>query len=440
MNEKYSNEGQVIDGGLISEFGEFLREFFVSYGLSEKSSGAIADLISVCIVILTAMVAYWLVKVIFVYNIHRFVAKSTVKWDDALAETRFLPRLAHLAPAIVISRIDHIFFAGRDDLLASLKVCIALYFIVIIAGIVFSFLDTVYRIVQHGNVLATLPIKGIVQAVKLVVFLVAAILVISVLFNKPPLVVFTGLGAMAAVLMLVFKDTIMGFTAGVMLAANQMVRVGDWIEMPSAGADGDVIDVALTTIKVQNWDKTITTIPAYNFISGSFKNWRGMTESGGRRIKRAIHIDMETVRFADEEMLARWRKIDLIRPYVEGKLQEIAEDNKKHCTDTSILGNGRRLTNIGTFRAYCLAYLKSHPKIHQKMTMLVRQLESGEYGIPLEIYTFVNDTTWAIYEGVQADIFDHILSVIGEFDLAVYQRPSGADNRAQLARSGGSVM
>jgi miniconductance mechanosensitive channel len=432
MNVQDTDSNRIAGSEHLIGLDRFLREFLASHGLGENLAGIVTDIVTGGIILLIAMLACWLVKAVIVRNVHRLVVKSPARWDDALLETRLFARLAHLAPAIIIGGLGRAVFAGNPAVLAALKVCVALYFIVIVAGVIFSFLDTLYLITQRGNFLAGLPIKGIAQALKLLVCLVATILVISILFGKSPLVILSGLGALAAVLMLVFKDTIMGFTAGIMLSANQMVRVGDWIEMPSAGADGDVIDVSLTTVKVQNWDKTITTIPAYNLISGSFKNWRGMSESGGRRIKRALHIDMQTVRFADEETLARWQKIGLIRPYLDAKLREIAEDNKKHGADTSILGNGRRLTNLGTFRAYCLAYLKSHPKIHQQMTMIVRQLEPNEFGIPLELYTFTNDIGWVAYEGIQSDIFDHLLSVIGEFGLAVYQRPSSADNRLLL--------
>lgn len=406
---------------------KFFREFFTSHGLSEYYANIVTDVLVGCAVILIAVFAYWLVKVIIVRNVHKFIKKGSSIWTEAMLETKLFTRLSHLAPAIVIGGLDNVAFAGNPTIFAILKICIALYCIVIIVSVIFSFLETIHLITERGHFLVGLPIRGIIQAAKLIVFLIAAILVISVLFGKHPLVILSAFGALAAVLMLVFKDTIMGFTAGIMLAANKMVRVGDWIEKPSAGADGDVIDVALTTVKVQNWDKTITTIPAYDLISGSFKNWRGMSESGGRRIKRSLHIDMQTVRFADEEMLARWQKIDLLKPYLCSKLQEIAEENLKCGTDTSILGNGLRLTNLGTFRAYCLAYLKANPNIHQQMTMIVRQLEPKEFGIPLELYTFTNNTAWAVYESIQADIFDHLLAVISEFGLAVYQRPSGTD-------------
>ena len=239
----------------------------------------------------------------------------------------------------------------------------------------------------------------------------------------------SGLGALTAVLLLVFKDTILGLVAGVQLSANKMVAVGDWIEMPKYGADGDVIEVALTTVKVQNWDKTVTTIPAYALISDSFKNWRGMQESGGRRIKRSVSIDVQTIVFCDEEMLGRFAKIKYIAEYIQKKKDELARFNQELKVDDSSLVNGRRMTNVGTFRAYVVAYLKHHPKIHQEMTFLVRQLAPSENGLPIEVYVFSNDKVWANYEAIQADIFDHILAVVPEFDLRVFQVPTGNDFR-----------
>jgi miniconductance mechanosensitive channel len=257
---------------------------------------------------------------------------------------------------------------------------------------------------------------------------------LATVLDKSPVYLLSGVGALTAVLLLVFKDAILGFVAGIMISVNEMVRIGDWIEVPKAGADGDVIDVSLTTVKVQNWDKTITTIPTYDLISGSFKNWRGMSDSGGRRIKRAIQIDMRSVRFADEALMAHWQKIDLLRTYLAEKQREIDMDNGRRGTDLAILGNGRRITNLGTFRAYCIAYLKAHPKIHQDMTFLVRQLAPTEHGLPLEIYVFTNDIRWPAYESIQADIFDHLLAVIGEFQLGVFQQPSGNDVQVALKR------
>jgi miniconductance mechanosensitive channel len=227
--------------------------------------------------------------------------------------------------------------------------------------------------------------------------------------------------------MLIFKDTILGFVASIQLSGHDMVRIGDWIEMPKYGADGDVIDVSIHTVKVRNWDKTITTIPTYSLVSDAFKNWRGMSESGGRRIKRALHIDLNSIKFCTDEMLERFKKFSLLRDYISSRQEEISRYNQEHKTDTSQLINGRRQTNIGVFRAYIIAYLKNHPKIHKNMTFLVRHLEPTEHGLPVQIYVFSNDQVWANYESIQADIFDHLLAAVPEFELRVFQNPTGHD-------------
>ena len=290
-----------------------------------------------------------------------------------------------------------------------------------------SFLNSVTDIYNNYEISRQKPIKGYIQIIKIITYIFVAIFVIATLMGRSPWVLLSGLGAMTAILLLIFKDSILGLVAGVQLSVNDMVRIGDWIEMPKYGADGDVIDVSLNTVKVQNWDKTISTIPAYALISDSFKNWRGMSESGGRRIKRAVNIDMASIKFCDAEMLERFQKIQFIKDYIEKKKDELAQHNKKLNIDTSTLVNGRHMTNIGTFRAYIQAYLKNHPKIHQNMTFLIRQLKPTEHGLPIEIYVFSNDQNWVNYEGIQADIFDHILAVVPEFDLRVFQSPTGHD-------------
>jgi miniconductance mechanosensitive channel len=322
---------------------------------------------------------------------------------------------------------------GSPRVLAGVSGAVSIYLIFIWLSVLFALLDTVQVVSEKRGHKRGVPVKGFVQAVKLVATVVGLIFVLAVMLNKSPVFLFSGLGALTAVLLLVFKDAILGFVAGIQISANQMVKIGDWIEMPKAGADGDVIDVSLTTVKVQNWDKTITTIPTYSLISESFKNWRGMSESGGRRIKRSINFDISSIRFADEDQLASWSKIGLVREHLANKRREIALDNERLGDEANVLGNGRRLTNIGTFRAYCLAYLRNHPHIHQEMTLLVRQLQPTEHGLPLEIYVFVNNTAWAFYEGVQSDIFDHLLAVAKVFDLRVFQQPSGGDVVSGLA-------
>ncbi|HEX2099812.1 MAG TPA: mechanosensitive ion channel domain-containing protein, partial [Candidatus Synoicihabitans sp.] len=330
-------------------------------------------------------------------------------------------------------------FGATPAVFATISTGVSLYLIVIWLSVLFALLNAIYALAEQHGRLKGVPIKGLFQALKLVAVLLAVIFALATLLGRSPLYLLSGLGALTAVLLLVFRDAILGFVAGIMISANELVRVGDWIEMPKAGADGDVIDVTLTTVKVRNWDKTITTIPTYNLISDSFKNWRGMKESGGRRIKRAIYLDMRTVRFADEAMLARWQKIGHVREYLQRKLSEIAADNQKLGLEANVLGNGRRLTNLGTFRAYCVAYLRAHPMIHQELTFLVRQLQPTAHGLPLEIYVFVRDTNWSVYEGVQADVFDHLLAVVEAFDLRVFQHPSGHDVREAVAQAPAAV-
>jgi miniconductance mechanosensitive channel len=278
------------------------------------------------------------------------------------------------------------------------------------------------------------PIKSYLQVIQLVMSIAVGIFVISIAIEKEPWALLTGLGALTAILLLVFKDTILGFVAGIQLVANDMVRTGDWIEMPKYGADGDIAEITLNTVKVQNFDKTVTTIPTYALISDSFKNWRGMQESGGRRIKRSVFVDVSSICFCTPEMVEKFSKIERIKDYVQQKQAELAAFNREHHIDETVTVNGRRMTNIGTFRAYLVAYLRHHPKIHQEMTFLVRQLQPTDKGLPIEIYVFSDDSAWAKYEAIQADIFDHIFAAMSEFGLRPFQRPTGYDITRVAAR------
>ena len=379
--------------------------------------------------LVVAVAVYKGVLLIIENVVIKLASRTRATWGDALVKTRILHRLAHFAPIVVLNALGSALFAQGTTEFMVAKVFVHLYLIVVSTGAIIAVLDLLCHSALQTRWGTEFPAKGLAQAAKLVVILVALILTMSILLNKSPTYLLSGLGALTAILMLVFKDAILGFTAGIMLSANRMVCIGDWIEMPSADADGFVIDVSLTTVKVQNWDKTITSIPAYDLVSKAFRNWRGMFDSGGRRIKRAMCIDMQTVRFADEAMLARWRKIELLRPYLTKKMAEIEQSNIREGLDPAVLGKGRRLTNLGTFRAYCVAYLNHHPDIHQGMLMIVRQLAPTAEGIPLEIYSFTSNTAWVRYEDIQSDIFDHLLAVIDEFGLAVYQRSSDASTR-----------
>lgn len=293
-----------------------------------------------------------------------------------------------------------------------------------------NILRIIDQIYSRSDISKVRPIKGYLQSIEMLTFLFGFICILSIILNKSPLIFVSGLSAMTAVLLLVFKDTLLSFVAGVQLTANDLLRVGDWVEMPQFNADGDVVEIALNTVKIQNWDKTITVIPAHQFLAHSFKNWRGMSESGGRRIKRSLLIDLNTIRFLETSDLEKLSKIKVLRPYIEQKLSDVENYNKSlQISDPSESINFRRLTNVGTFRAYVGEYLKSHPHIHKNMTFLVRQLAPNSEGLPIEIYVFTNDTRWAIYESIQSDIFDHLYSVLKEFDLSPFQKPTGRDLR-----------
>ena len=294
---------------------------------------------------------------------------------------------------------------------------------------IYSALDAANDIADYNHVSRRLPIKSFVQLFKLFLFFVAVIISISVLADQSPVYFLSGLGVMTGLVMLVFRDTILGFVAGIQLAANRMVSTGDWIEMDKYGANGSVVEVSLTTVKVQNWDNTLSMIPAYALVSDAFKNWRGMSESGGRRIKRSVSIDMESIHFLSEEEQARLSKVNCLKEYFANKSKEIAEFNTS-VEDSDMLVNSRHLTNIGTFRAYLIEYVTRHPLIHNDMTLLVRQLASTSEGVPIEVYVFTTDIRWNNYEEIQGDIFDHIFAILPEFGLRVFQGPTGTDIRS----------
>ncbi len=380
----------------------------------------------ILIIIGVAILSDFIVKRIIIQGIKQVAKKTKNTWDDIFVRRKVFNRLAHLAPAIIIYySLQYIFDAeGLVTFMGNLTQSYMVLVVLLVIDAVLNALHEIYR---------TLPIsdgrniKGYVQVVKIVFYFIGIIMIISIFSGETPKVLLGGLGAMAAVLMLVFKDTILGFVASIQLSANQMVNVGDWISMPDYNADGDVIDISLNTVKVQNWDKTIATIPTYALVSDSFNNWKGMEESGGRRIKRSINIDMKSVGFLDAEQIEKFRKYYVLKDYIEKKEREITEYNESLNLDEDTVTNGRKMTNLGTFRIYLENYLHNHPKIHQDMTFLVRHLQPSETGIPLEIYVFSKDQAWANYEGIQADIFDHILAIMPEFGLRVFQNPTGDD-------------
>jgi miniconductance mechanosensitive channel len=358
-------------------------------------------------------------------------------WRQALARNKLLSRMALTAQGMILEVHANIWLDSSSETLAVITLLSQLW--VLLYGLLsgFSLLDTIEAVMHNNGFGKEAPVRGLFQSLKLAASVLAIILALSMISGKSPLLLLSGLGAMTAILLLVFKDPILGFVAGIQLSANKMLMLGDWLEMPKYGADGAVIEMNLTTVKVRNWDNTITSIPAYALISDSFKNWRGMSESGGRRIKRSIFIDASSVRFLQRADIAQLEKSLLLKSYFDQKLPEIELFNQS--LDLSCALNGRRLTNLGTLRAYLTAFLNQHPDIHPQMTRMVRQLAPGATGIPLEIYAFCSDTAWLHYEAVQADIFDHVFAVIAEFDLRVYQQPSGYDLRQLQPRLSAAI-
>ena len=411
------------------------ESWLVDQGVGASVADVTATATGVLVVVVFAMVANLVAKRVLLRAVVKLAARTETSWDDVLTERRVFHRLAHIAPALVIY-----FFApavlGTDA--SATRIVIAgclLYLLVVIVSVLEGVLNATVDIVRASRFGRGVPLTSFAQVAKLVLYGVASIVALSVLIGESPVVLLGGLGVMTTVMMLVFQDAILGFVAGIQLSANKMVAPGDWIEMPKYGADGDVLEVALTTVKVQNFDKTITTVPTYALISESFKNWRGMSESGGRRIKRSINIDLSSIRFCDDAMLERLSKIHYMAGYLAEKRREVETWNATHEGEPATSLHPRRLTNIGTFRAYIVAYLRHHPKIHPKLTFLVRQLAPTDHGLPLEIYVFSTDQNWINYEGIQSDIFDHLLAVVPEFGLRVYQRLSDApDTGARLGR------
>ena len=377
---------------------------------------------------LLAALANILARRVIVVGIRLVVEKSRTQWDDLLVKHRVFMRASHLAPAVVLAWCVPFFPAGSAQ--QAIERLVQGYMIVVGMLVIGAVLNAVVDIYRTFDRARSNPIKGFVQGAMVLVYLMGGIFLVAALTGRDPWGMVKGVGAVTAVLMLVFKDLLLGLVATIQINANDLVHIGDWIEMPKYGADGDVIDVSLTTVKIQNWDKTITTVPTYALLTDSVKNWRGMQQSGGRRIKRAVHIDMNSIRFCTDEMVDRFEKIALLSDYIRGKRDELATGGEHAETDPSVMVNRRRLTNVGTLRAYILAYLKAHREIHSGMTFLVRQLAPSENGLPIEIYVFTSDTAWVNYENIQADIFDHILAAIPEFDLRVFQHPTGRDFQA----------
>lgn len=421
-----------------------MSELIVWINEIKQATPWLASLMAVVGLVLAAWIANFITKSILVRGLLSLLqpkdSGNAKAMPGEFKRYGFIKRLANVVPALVIT-FGIRYVPGLPEAAVVVVLNVANAFIVLTLAIaVANMLDMANDVYQQRPDAAIRPIKGYLQVVKILIYAVAVLLMIATLLDRSPLILLSGLGALAAVLMLVFQDTILSLVASVQITSNDIVRVGDWVEMPQLNVDGDVIDIALHTVKVQNFDRTVTTIPTKRFISDSFKNWRGMQESGGRRIKRAIYLDQTSVRFLSVEEKKHLAAISLLGDYLGAKQKEIDEWNAALAERGKEPANTRRITNLGTFRAYVVQYLKNHPRVHQSMTLIVRHLSPGPEGLPLEIYCFTNTTVWVDYEGIQADIFDHLLSILPEFGLRVFQQPSGSDMMSWSANTRALAM
>ncbi|MFV0597530.1 mechanosensitive ion channel family protein [Shewanella sp.] len=406
-----------------------ISSWLSSIGIDSQPSDGMSTSIMLLACVLVAAIAYFIMRRGVIRAVNMVILRSKATWDDVFMRYRVLEKLAMLVPAIVLNLLVPITLTEHPVLSSLVDRLLSIWLVILMIRAIYAGLDAVNEISDVNLVSRRLPVKSFVQLIKLFLFFVGLIVSISVLADQSPVYFLSGLGVATGFVMLVFRDTILGFVAGIQLAANRMVSKGDWIQMDKYGADGAVEEVSLTTVKVRNWDKTITMIPAYALVSDAFRNWRGMSESGGRRIKRAVNIDINSIKFLTEEERNRLSKINCLKEYFPAKISEIQESNAK-VSDLDMKVNGRHLTNVGTFRAYLQEYLQRHDKVHKDMTLMVRQLAPTTEGLPIEIYIFTNDTRWAFYEAIQADIFDHIFAVLPEFGLQAFQAPTGNDIRS----------
>ncbi|MCU0185624.1 mechanosensitive ion channel family protein [Citrobacter freundii] len=381
------------------------------------------------IIFITAIIVHVILHWVVLRAFEKRASTSSRLWLQIITQNKLFHRLAFTLQGIIVNIQATLWLQKGSEAADILVTCAQLWIMMYALLSLFSLLDVILNLSQKLPAASQLPLKGIFQGIKLIAAILVGILMISLLIGQSPAILISGLGAMAAVLMLVFKDPILGLVAGIQLSANDMLKLGDWLEMPKYGADGAVIDIGLTTVKVRNWDNTITTIPTWSLVSDSFKNWSGMSASGGRRIKRSISIDATSIHFLDEDERQRLHKAHLLKSYLTTRHQEIDAWNQQLDAPESVL-NHRQMTNIGTFRAYLNEYLRHHPRIRKDMTLMVRQLAPDDHGLPIEIYAFTNTVVWLEYESIQADIFDHIFAVVEEFGLRIHQSPTGNDIRA----------
>ncbi|MDX9750850.1 MAG: mechanosensitive ion channel [Flavobacteriales bacterium] len=417
-----------------------LREWLTGHGVSEEHVAWTALLVGVAVVLGTMLLLTKLLNWLLTMLLQRLAVKTDSQLDDNLIHRRAPRYVARIIPLVVSYNLVPVVLADFPRWIPFTEGLFNIFFILLAVRIVRAVLEAIKDTLKAKEAYSGKPLDSYMQVIGMVMWIIAAMLIFSQLTGKSVVAFLTAMGAASAVLLLVFKDAIMGFVASIQISANDMVRIGDWIEMPKYGADGDVIEINLTTVKVKNWDKTVTTVPTYALIGDSFKNWRAMFEGGGRRIKRAIRIKISSIRHLTDAELDDLRRIQLLAPYIDERRAEIEAYNRDHQVDKSVPVNGRELTNVGLYRTYIDLYLAAHPGIHKEMTRMVRQLAPDEHGLPLELYCFTADTRWVMFEGVMADVFDHLLAVNQYFHLEVFESPAADDLRSVGAdRSGPAV-
>ena len=370
-----------------------------------------------------SLLAFWITEKIIIKLLTRLLQRTSTQLDDILINQNIFKRLTYMVPTLIFYNFAYATPQFTIMIQRASLILMAIVGLLVINSIINAIREIYKKTKYHER----LDINSYLQIFKLIINILGSVVIVGIIIDKDTTLLLSGLGAMTAVVMLIFKDTILSLVASLQISSNDLFKVGDWVEAPQFSADGDVVDIGLHAVKIQNWDKTISVIPTHKLIDSTFKNWRGMTKSGGRRIKRSLFIDMNSISLCSAETLDKFKKFELISEYIDRNQKEVNEHNQANNIDTSELINGRHLTNIGTFRAYIEAYLKNNSKIHKDMTFLVRQLEPTEKGLPMQIYVFTNDIDWVRYEGIQSSIFDHLLAVVPEFGLRIFQNPTGKD-------------
>jgi miniconductance mechanosensitive channel len=403
----------------------WMEDFLTARGLSLDMTHYAMLGIGSIILLVVCLLANFVTRKFIIKGIQKFIKSSKNDWDDVLLENEVFNSLSTLVPLIFIHYLSIPILSDFPSMIPFVHITVKVSLVLVIASVLVKALKALEEVSTRIPSFKDKPIMSYVQIANMMIYVVAAILVFATILDKDPLALLGALGALTAVLMLIFKDTILGLVASIQISSHDMVRVGDWVSMPQYGTDGDVLEITLNTVKIQNWDKTISTIPTYAFISGSFKNWRGMTDSRGRRIKRSLNINMTSIKFCTDKEIADYKKIEMLKDYIDSVQSEIATHNETNSHDKSSLLNGRNLTNIGLFREYAHQYLMANENLRSDLTLMVRQLEPTENGLPIEVYCFSSNINWVDYESIQADIFDHLLSSVSNFDLEVFQNPTG---------------